>query len=184
MSKINTTETQVAPFVWGEVSLTQTVMVDGAPHCTRYAIGEFLEYADPQNAVDVILGRNPHIKDWSVPVRLTGTDGKNYETFVYHPVGFLLITMESGQPRAHQMKQAIAKFVWHFAGRKPLSHKERIELLKLRRTILCDLGKNKDAFVQKALFADLVEISLVLGQPVPDIKYLGKDISQLLLEGV
>lgn len=178
-------QNQVTPFVWGEISLSETVMVDGVPHATRYAMGEWAEYADPQKAIDKILERNPHIEAWGIPVKLTGMGGARvYETTVYHPIGFMLVAMESGQPRAHEMKQAIAKFVWHFAGRRPLSHKERIELLKLRRTILNDLGKNKDAFVQKALFADLVEISLLLGQPVPDIKYLGKEIGQLLLDGV
>lgn len=177
-------QTQITPFVLGEISLSQTVMVGGVPHGTRYAIGEFLDYADPQKAIDNILSRNPHIEAWSVPLKLRGTDGKNYDTFVYHPIGFLLIVMESGQPRAHEMKQAVAEFVFRYAGPRKLSTKEYIELKKLRRTILGDLGKNKDAFVQKALFADLVEISLMLGQAVPDIKYLGKDIGQLLLEGV
>jgi len=54
--------------------------------------GEWLEYADPQNAVDQVLGRNPHIENYSVPVKLSGTDGKIYDTKVYHPIGFLLTT--------------------------------------------------------------------------------------------
>lgn len=178
-------QNQITPFVWGEISLSETVMVGGVPHATRFAMGDWAEYADPQKAIDKILERNPHIEAWGIPVKLTGMDGaREYETTVYHPIGFLLIVMESGQPRAHEMKQAIAKFVWHFAGPRKLSTKEYIELQKLRRAILNDLAKIKDAFVQKALFADLVEVSLLLGQPVPDIKYLGKDISQLLLEGV
>lgn len=178
-------QTQVSPFVWGEISLSETVMVGGIPHATRMAMGEWAEYADPQKAIDNILSRNPHIEAWGIPLKLRGMDGaREYETTVYHPIGFMLIAMESGQPRAHEMKQAIAKFVWHFAGPRKLSTKEFIELKKLRRAILGDLGRNKDAFVQKALFADLVEVSLMLGQPVPDIKFLGKDISQLLLEGV
>lgn len=117
-------------------------------------------------------------------VKLTTTDGKNYDTSVYHPIGFLLIVMESGQPKAQAMKQAVAEFVWHYAGRKEVSQKERIELLKLRRTILNDLSRTKDSFVQKALLTDLMEISLRIGQSVPDIKYLGKDAKQMELEGV
>lgn len=110
--------TEVTPFHWGDIALSETVFIEGAPHATRFAVGEWLEYADPQNAIDVILGRNPHIKTHSVPVKLTGTDGKKYDTKVYHPIGFLLIVMESGQPKAQQMKQAVAEFVWHFAGPK------------------------------------------------------------------
>lgn len=171
----------ISTFVFNEINLNQVVYIDGVPHPTRSAIGEFLEYADPQNAVDVILGRNPHINTWSVPVKLTGTDGKNYDTLVYHPIGFLLIVMESGQPRAHEMKQAVAEFVWRYAGPRNMSFKEETELLKLRRVILADLGKNRDAFVQQALIADLQRISLTIGLPVPDLKFLGTDSKQLVL---
>ncbi|WP_153111527.1 hypothetical protein [Propionivibrio limicola] len=175
---------EVTPFVWGDIALSQTVMVDGVPHATRAAIGEWLEYDDPVRAISKLLERNSYIDDHSVVVKLTTTDGKNYDTSVYHPIGFLLIVMESGQPKSQAMKQAVAEFVWHYAGRKQLSRKEGIELLKLRRTILNDLARTKDSFVQKALLADLNEISLVLGQAVPDVKFLGKDVSQLALEGV
>lgn len=171
----------ISTFVFNEINLNQVVYIDGVPHPTRSAIGEFLEYADPQKAVDKILERNPHIQAWSVPVKLTGTDGKNYDTFVYHPIGFLLIVMESGQPRAHEMKQAVAEFVWRYAGPRNMSFKEETELLKLRRVILADLGKNRDAFVQQALIADLQRISLTIGLPVPDLKFLGTDSKQLVL---
>ena len=176
--------TEINTFNWGDIALSQVVFIDGVPHATRAAIGEWLEYADPQKAIDNILARNSYIEDHSVPLKLRGTDGKKYDTFVYHPIGFLLIVMESGQPKAQEMKQAVAEFVWHFAGPKHLSHKERIELLKLRRCFLNDLGKTKDAFVQRALFSDLAEVSLQLGLPVPDIKYLGKSPEQLQLDGV
>lgn len=177
-------QSNINTFQFNEISLSQVVHLDGIPHPTRAAIGEWLEYADPQNAVDVILGRNPHIEAWSVPVKLTGTDGKNYDTFVYHPIGFMLIVMESGQPRAKEFKQAVAEFVWHYAKPRDMSFKEQTELLKLRRVILSDLGKNRDAFVQQALVSDLQRISLTLGLPVPDIKFLGTDAKQLVLDEV
>lgn len=179
MSNIETT-----PFHWGDIALSETVFIEGAPHATRFAIGEWLEYSDPQNAIDVVLGRNPHIKAHSVPVRLTGTDGKNYETFVYHPIGFLLIVMESGQPKAQAMKQAVAEFVWHFAGPRKMSFKERVELLKLSRSLINDLGEAKDAFTREGLITLLREVNLALGKPLPDIAYLGKDANQLALKGV
>lgn len=80
-------------------------------------------------------------------------------------------------------KEVVAEFVWHSTGRRPLSHKERIELLKLRRCLLGDLGKDKDAFIQRAMFVDLAEVSLQLGQDVPDLDF-GRTAEQLLLEGV
>ncbi len=47
---------------------------------TLRAIGEWLEYRKPENALTLIIRRNPHIKPFSVSVRLTSTDGKEYET--------------------------------------------------------------------------------------------------------
>lgn len=185
MSKINTTETQVTPFVWGEISLSQTVMINGIPHATRSAMGEWAEYADPQNAVDVILGRNPHIKAWGIPVKLTGMGGsREYETVVYHPIGFMLVAMESSQPKAHAMKQALAEFVWHFAGPRDYSTKEYIELHKLARTLYNDLGRTKDKFAVTGLLDMLRDVCFLLGKPVPDIAFLGKEINQLALPGI
>lgn len=177
-------QSNLYPFVWRQISLSQTVQVNNVPHATRQAIGEWLEYADPQNAVDVILGRNSHIESWSVPVKLTGTDGKNYDTLVYHPIGFLLIVMESGQPKAKEMKQAVAEFVWNFAGPRTMSFKERTELMKLSRALYNDLAKTKDAFVSDGLLAHLRNVALALGEPVPDATRLGKDANQLALGGV
>jgi hypothetical protein len=180
----HSSNTEINPFHWGDIALSEAVFIDGAPHATRFAIGEWLEYADPQKAIDNILARNSYIEAHSVPLSLRGTDGKNYDTKVYHPIGFLLIVMESGQPKAQAMKQAVAEFVWHFAGPRRMSFKERIELLKLSRTMVNDLGKTKDAFVRDALISHLREVHLALGQPLPDVARLGKDADQLALPGV
>lgn len=176
--------TAINAFNWGDIALSQVVFIDGAPHATRAAIGEWLEYDDPSRAISKIMERNSYIDEHSVVVKLTTTDGKNYDTFVYHPIGFLLIVMESGQPKAQAMKQAVAEFVWHFAGPRKMLFKERTELLKLSRTLYNDLAKTKDAFVRDGLFTHLREVSLALGQPMPDIAKLGKDADQLALPGV
>ncbi len=175
----------LTPFVWGEIQLSETVFVDSVPHVTRRSIGEWLEYGDPQKAVDKILERNPHIEAWGIPVKLTGMLGaRDYETTVYSPIGFMLIVMESGQPKAHAMKQAVAAFVYQYMGRKPLTFREHDALQKRRIALLDRLGKTKDAFVQSALLSDLRDVSLALGVAVPDVALLGTDAKQLLLKGV
>lgn len=175
----------ISNFVFGDIQLSQVVHIDGVPHPTRSAIGEWLEYDDPAEGVRKLLNRNSYIEAHGIPVKLTGMGGaREYETLVYHPIGFLLIVMESGTPKAIEMKQAVAEFVWHYAKPRHMTFKERTELLKLRRVILSDLGKNRDAFVQQALVTDLREISLALGLPVPDIKFLGTDSKQLVLDEV
>lgn len=176
---------EINAFNWGGIALTETVFIDGAPHPTRAAIGEWLEYADPQKAIDNILTRNPYIESHSIPLRLRGMDGaRDYETTVYHPIGFLLIVMESGQPKAQEMKQAVAEFVWHFAGPRKMSFKERMDLLKFSCAIISELSKTKDAFARTALIAHLREVYLALGQPMPDVVMIGKDADQLALPGV
>lgn len=173
------TENQLSAFHWQAIALSQTLFIDGVPHVTRQAVGEWLEYADPQKAIDNIIDRNAYIEAYSVPLNLRATDGKKYDTLVYHPIGFLLIVMESGQPKAQAMKQAVAEFVWHFAGPKQMRPKERIEYLKLSRTLLADLGKTRDAFVRDGLIAHLREVYLALGQAMPNLARLGKDANQL-----
>ena len=177
-------QSNISNFVSGDIQLSQVVFIDGIPHATRAAIGEWLEYDDPIRAISKLLERNSYIDAHSTVVSLTTVDGKNRDVFVYHPIGFLLIVMEAGTPKAIEMKQAVAEFVWHYAKPRDMSFKEETELLKLRRVILSDLGKNRDAFVQQALISDLQRISLALGLPVPDIKFLGPAANQLVLEGI
>lgn len=178
------TNTEVTPFHWGGIALSETVFIAGVPHATRFAIGEWLEYDDPIRAISKLLERNPYIDEHSVVVRLTTTDGKKYDTNVYHPIGYLLIVMESGQPKAQAMKQAVAEFVWHFAGPKRMSFKERLDLVKTSCGITGRLAENKDAFVRDVLVSHLREVHLALGQPLPDVARLGKDVDQLALPGV
>lgn len=128
------------PFEWGEVQLSETVLIDDVPYPTRRAIGECLKYEFPQQAIAKILERNPHIEEHSVVVNLTSTDGKKYETNVYHPIGLLLIVMESGQPAAHRLKRAIAEFVWHFAGPQTRETTEATAREKLRDVRLRNAG--------------------------------------------
>lgn len=173
------------PFVWGDISLSEVVYIDGIPHATRRAIGEWAEYADPQKAIDNILARNKHIEAHGIPLNLRGMDGaRDYETTVYHPIGFQLIVFESGQPRAHAMKAAIAEFVWHFAGPRKLSDRVEIDLRKLKRQLAIDVAMARDAFSQQILLSELREVSMALGTPLPDIALLGTDAKQLRLTGV
>lgn len=175
---------QPAPFSWGDISLSQAVFVDDVPHVTRRAVGEWLEYADPQNAIDLILSRKPHIEKYSIPVSLTAADGKNYDTNVYHPIGFHLLVMESGQPKAQRMKEAIAEFLWHFAGPRTLSFREELELMKLQRALANDVGQMRDRFALGVLVERLGRVCLRLGQQMPDLKHLGQDATQRVLPGM
>ena len=65
-----------------------------------------------------------------------------------------------------------------------LDLKERISLGNQMLGIVDRLGKTNDAFVRAALFGRLREVCMLLGQPMPNMAYLGKDADQLALPGV
>ena len=108
--------TRLTSFRYGNIDIREAAFLRGVPWFTRRAIGEWLGYEDPQNAVDVIINRNPHIQnpEWATPVKLTGVEGGKPVTRtieVYSPIGLQLIIFESHQPKAVQYKIAVAKLV-------------------------------------------------------------------------
>lgn len=171
----------VSSFTWHDIELSQVIYVEGIPHATKAAIGEWLEYADPRVSVNKIVERNPYVRPWSVDVKLTSTDGKAYSTEVFHPIGFLLIVMESGQPKAQSMKEAVANFVWNFAGPKDLTPRLRHDLTKTKASLLKQIEESRDAFITATLVKMLQGISLQLGEPLPPLNLLGANRQQLPL---
>ncbi|MGE4319645.1 MAG: hypothetical protein AB7E96_12175 [Deferribacterales bacterium] len=118
-------QTGVMPFTYGGLQLRESLLINRVPHFTRRAIGELLEYAKPQEAIDKIIDRNPHIRDFAVVVKLTTTDEcshpklgceqrtriREIDTEVYDPIGMQLIVFESRQPKAVEYKIAVATLV-------------------------------------------------------------------------
>ena len=115
---------ELVPFRFQDVSLREACWMNGKPYFTRRAIGEWLEYADPQKAIDKIIERNPHLTNprWCTTVRLTvvqnhgsGTEYKReMVTDAFDPIGLQLIVFESRQPKAIQYKIAVAHLVWAY----------------------------------------------------------------------
>lgn len=69
---------------------------------TREQIGKALEYADPQKAIDNLHKRNKNRLDQlSVTLKLRGTDGKMYDTYLYSAKGVYEICRWSRQPKAN-----------------------------------------------------------------------------------
>lgn len=70
---------------------------------TRKQIGEALEYADPQKAIDKIhLRHKERLDKFSVTLKLGGTDGKMYDTILYSAKGVYEICRWSQQPKANE----------------------------------------------------------------------------------
>jgi prophage antirepressor-like protein len=169
------------PYQWGEIALSQVVYIDGIPHITKQAIGEWLEYSEPRKSINKILERNSHIDHYSTDVKLTSVDSKNRDTKVYHPVGFLLIVMESGQPKAIEMKVAVAEFVWQFAGKRDVPMKDRNTYIKEIERLCESLATTRDAMLKKQRIQSLQYFCQLASWPMPDLELLGKDAEQLAL---
>ncbi len=177
-------QNQPMPFSWGDIQLDQVVQINGIPYATKQAVGEWLEYAEPRRSINNLLERNRYIEEYAVDIKLMSTDGKKYDSLVFHPIGFLLICMESQTEKAREMKEAIAAFVWHFCQPADLDFKEELELIKLHKGLLVDISKSSNAFVTKGLMGDLIRVSAMLKEPLPDMALLGSKGEQLCLEGV
>lgn len=91
--------------------------MDGKPWFTRRAIGEFLGYPQPNQAIRLILKRNSHLGQWATVVNLTTVEGGHPVTRdieVFDPIGLQLIIFESRQPKARAYKVAVAHLVWAY----------------------------------------------------------------------
>ena len=80
---------------------------DGTPWFTRRAIGEFLEYAEPRDAIAKIVKRAPYIEDFAGVANLT-TPGGLHQVQIFSPIGLHLIVMEAETDKARRIKVAVA----------------------------------------------------------------------------
>lgn len=150
------------PFVFEGMALKESCWMDGKPYFTRKAIGEFLEYPHPKQAIGTILKRNPHIRDtrWSSVLKLRtelstgkgendvlthqfnerakGQYEREVEVEVFDPIGLQLIIFESHQPKAKLYKIAVAHLVWAVmtGNLKPSKWSQRGDLVSAARQIL------------------------------------------------
>lgn len=120
------------PFQFEGLRLKEACFINGNPHFTGRGIGEFLEYDHPDRAIHKIIERNPHIKEFSVTLKLRVTDefertyslvkmtnehhtrNREIEVRVYDPIGLQLIINKSNQPKAIAFQIAVAHLVLAF----------------------------------------------------------------------
>jgi hypothetical protein len=170
-------------FHYGELEFSEAIMIGGVPHLTRLAIGEWLEYADPQKAVDNIVDRNPHILEFQLPSVVRAVDGKNREVFVYNPTGFLLIAMESAQPKAIELKIAVAKFVAHFTQVPKIKMNDYRSIRNRITALVKAIVKETDPVSVLEHWEEIVYLCDLIGKPYPNIKLMRQVVEQLTLMG-
>lgn len=119
-------------FSYEGIRLKESCWIDGKPYFTMRAIGEWLEYKNPEKAIFKIIHRNPHIKQFATPVNLTvvdeytkghsvpklGTESsqrtREIEHEVFDPIGLQLIINKSNQPKAIAFQVAVAHLVYDY----------------------------------------------------------------------
>lgn len=175
------TEKNIIPFNFQGMALRESCWIDGRPHFTRKAIGEFLEYERPRAAMHHILARNPYILKYRTVVKLTTVEASptvsNLDTVggkqttvnlttveggrsvsreieVFNAVGLQCIFFESHQPKAIQYKIAVAELVEAimYGSLKPSKWSQKGDLVSAARQILSLPEGRKRA----ALIADLI----------------------------
>jgi prophage antirepressor-like protein len=168
------------PFQYEGIKLQEACFINGNPYFTRKAIGEFLEYSRPQEDIDKIIRRNPHIDQFSVALKLTVTDqyskghshpklgcecpkrNREINVWVYDPIGLQLIINKSNQPKALAFQIAVAHLVLAFMQGKikpKVWGADRISAIKQilsypptfkRKQLVCDLAQREGVVIQTA----------------------------------
>jgi len=156
----------IIPFQYQGIAIQESCWIDGKPYFTGQAIGEFLEYKYPREAINKIIQRNLHIDDprWSTEVSLTSVEGDREVTRqarTYNPIGLQLIIFESRQLKAIQYKIAVANLVYALmtGNLKPSKWTQKDDLVSAARQILSlPQGRKRAALVYDLAERDGVSI--------------------------
>ena len=151
-------ESQIATpvsFPYGEIQLSEAVMIHGIPHFTRRAIGEFLGYPDPVNAISTLIERNPYIQKYAATIPLKTRDGRAYKTTVYAPKGLCLLCGEANTKKSTEMLRLIFPLVGEYMWTKEAIAafiREKTQPLLLFFEKIRKLLKHPDAKQQQLTF--------------------------------
>lgn len=177
----NTTTPSI--FTFAEKHNVRIEIVNGEPWFCANDICEILEHTNSRKAISDLLDEDDVTKRYVIDAL-----GRDQETNFISEYGVYSLIFGSQLPAAKAFKRWVTHEVLPqlrkvgFYGRLEL--KERISLGNQMLGIIDRLGKASDAFVRTALMGRLREVCLLLGQPMPDVAMLGKDVDQLNLPGV
>jgi len=164
------TENNIIPFTFEGMALKESCWIEGVPHFTYRAIGEFLEYKEAYNQIRRLVARNPYILRYQTTVNLTvveGTKNVTRKLEVVHPIGMQCIFFESHQPAAIKYKVATASLIWAIASGvlKPSKWAQKGDLISAARQILSlPEGKKRSALVVDLAVQEGVTTKTVYGR--------------------
>ena len=139
---------------------------------TAFQLGSCLGYSDPNRNINKLISRNEYLKnmEFSVVVKLTTTDGKQYNTRLFTEDGIYEITMLSKTDKARQfrafVREVIKSIRKHGAYMTPQTLTQALStpenLIALLQTLQSEQNKNKELSAEievmkpKASYYDLV----------------------------
>jgi len=135
---------------------------------TAKQLGEVLEYANKAQAITNIVNRNSYLdnKEFSVQLKLSSTDGKDYETRLLTEDGIYEVTMLSKQPKAQEFRHYIRKLL------KGL-RKGELQIKRTPTTYIEALRALADAEEQKELLSqEVVGLNKAIDTMQPKVEYL------------
>ena len=92
--------------------------------------------------------------------------------------------MESGQPRAHEMKAAVAEFVWSFVTPHRLNFREMDALIKRRADLRRELAGCTEPGAAQDAYSDYLQLSALLNSAAAPMASLAPCLRQKALPGV
>lgn len=80
---------------------------------TAEQLGSALEYSTKAQAITNIVNRNEYLKgeEFSVQLKLSSTDGKQYDTRIFTEDGIYEVTMLSKQPKAQEFRHFVRQLL-------------------------------------------------------------------------
>jgi prophage antirepressor-like protein len=80
---------------------------------TSFQLGDSLEYSDPQKGIDNLISRNDYLRseEFSVTLKMRGTDGKLYDTRVFNEDGIYEVTFLAKTQKAKEFRSWVRKIL-------------------------------------------------------------------------
>lgn len=170
---------------------------DNEPYMTSNQLGECLGYSNGRKGIDTLVDRNPYLKntEFSVTLKMRGTDGKKYDTRVFTEDGIYEITMLAKTEKAKEFRGWIRKVLKSLRSGKAklvsmtdfqrMMAQTRSENAKIRKAqILTRLASQYDGTYRQVLNSyatkELTGEHLLPLPSLPDKTYSATELGQML----
>ena len=131
---------------------------------TRSQIGKALGYENPSDSIELIHRRHKDRLDkYSVTFKLTGTDGKYYNTYLYSQRGIMEICRWSRQPLADKFMDYVWDIIEAYSNGTLVAKEKQLSSTLLTEEFVREMIDNRI----EALKQELLSVDTKLQSPLP-----------------